>query len=262
MTITIQQAIDTIIAAVPGGPPPDTVDTVKIGDPTQPLTGIVTTFLATVEVTEQAAQFGANLIITHEPIFYNHRDETDWFAGKSTYEAKRRLIEQQRVVIWRFHDLLHTLQPDPTVAGLLDQLEWIASALPEQLHLCHIPSMTLRQFADWVKTGCVSKRSRCGRSRHDVSGHCAAARLSGPGRADRRARAGGGRCRHHRRDQRVGDQRVPARCDAARPGERVACARPHGQRGAGHALGHALASARLPGVDIRFVPTGRMFHWL
>ena len=83
MTITIQQAIDTIIAAVPGGPPPDTVDTVKIGDPTQPLTGIVTTFLATVEVIEQAAQLGANLIITHEPIFYNHRDETDWLAGKS-----------------------------------------------------------------------------------------------------------------------------------------------------------------------------------
>ena len=81
MTITIQQAIDTIIAAVPGGPPPDTVDTVKIGDPTQPLTGIVTTFLATVEVIEQAAQLGANLIITHEPIFYNHRDETDWLAG-------------------------------------------------------------------------------------------------------------------------------------------------------------------------------------
>ena len=153
MTITIQQAIDTIIAAVPpGGPPPDTVDTVKIGDPTQPLTGIVTTFLATVEVIEQASQLGANLIITHEPIFYNHRDETDWLADKPVYEAKRRLIEQQRVVIWRFHDLLHTLEPDPTVAGLLDELEWIACALPEQLHLCRIPPMTLRQLADWVKT--------------------------------------------------------------------------------------------------------------
>ena len=88
MTITIQQAIDAIIsavpgAAVPGTPPQDTVDTVKIGDPAQPLTGIVTTFLATVEVIEQASQLGANLIITHEPIFYNHRDESGLAGGQT-----------------------------------------------------------------------------------------------------------------------------------------------------------------------------------
>jgi hypothetical protein len=35
ISITIQQAIDTISATVPGGPPRDTVDTVKIGDPAQ-----------------------------------------------------------------------------------------------------------------------------------------------------------------------------------------------------------------------------------
>jgi len=39
MSTTIQQAIDTIIAAVPGALAQDTVDTVKIGDPAQPLAG-------------------------------------------------------------------------------------------------------------------------------------------------------------------------------------------------------------------------------
>lgn len=31
MTVTIQEAIDTIIASVPGAPDPETVDTVKLG---------------------------------------------------------------------------------------------------------------------------------------------------------------------------------------------------------------------------------------
>jgi len=112
MTLSIQNAIDTIIASVPGAPFPDTVDTVKLGDAAQDITGIVVTFLATCEVIEQAVQLGANLIITHEPTFYNHRDTTDWLSHHPSYQAKRRLIEESRIVIWRFHDYLHSLPPD------------------------------------------------------------------------------------------------------------------------------------------------------
>lgn len=67
--ITIQEAIYRIQQEVPGEIPDDTVDQFKIGDPTRPLTGIVTTFIATCGVIEQAAALGANLIITHEPTF-------------------------------------------------------------------------------------------------------------------------------------------------------------------------------------------------
>jgi hypothetical protein len=87
MTWTIQQAIDTIIASVPGAPFADTVDTVKIGDSSQELTGIVITFLATCDVIEEAAKVGANLLITHEPTFYNHPDETGWLSKHPVYEA-------------------------------------------------------------------------------------------------------------------------------------------------------------------------------
>src|SRR5688572_5552323 len=107
MTLTIQQAIDAIIADVPGAPFPDTVDTVKIGDPTQLLAGIAITFLASYQVIQQAAQLGANLIITHEPTFYGHLDDTDWLKEDPVYAAKRQLIEQHNLVIWRFHDYLH-----------------------------------------------------------------------------------------------------------------------------------------------------------
>ena len=151
MTLTIQNAIDTIIASVPGAPFPDTVDTVKLGDAAQDITGIVVTFLATCEVIEQAVQLGANLIITHEPTFYNHPDTTDWLNHHPIYQAKRRLIEESRIVIWRFHDYLHSLPPDSTVMGLIKELNWEANGFPEQPYWCQIQPMTLWELAQWVK---------------------------------------------------------------------------------------------------------------
>ncbi|HLO15375.1 MAG TPA: Nif3-like dinuclear metal center hexameric protein [Anaerolineales bacterium] len=151
MTLTIQQAIDLIISAVPGAPFSDTVDTVKAGDPSQELTGVIVTFMATCEVIEQAMQLGANLIITHEPTFYNHRDSTDWLGQHASYIAKRQLIEKSGVVIWRFHDYLHSLPPDSTSMGLLQALDWEAQALPDEPYFCMIAPMTLLELGQRVK---------------------------------------------------------------------------------------------------------------
>ena len=52
-----------------------------------------TTFLATRAVVQRAVDVGANLIITHEPVYYGHRDEVDWLADDPVYQAKRRLID-------------------------------------------------------------------------------------------------------------------------------------------------------------------------
>jgi len=51
-TVTAQEVIDLIIENTTGSPLPSgkTVDTFKAGDPAQEVTGIVTTFLATLEV--------------------------------------------------------------------------------------------------------------------------------------------------------------------------------------------------------------------
>jgi len=151
MVMTIQQAIETIIAAVPNAPFPDTVDTLKVGDPSQNLTGIVVTFLANVEVIEQTVQLGANLIIAHEPLFYNHLDKTDWLSNDPVYQAKRRLIEENGIVIWRFHDYLHSIPPDATVMGLLHELNWEANVSPEGPFLSDIEPMTLLEVGGWIK---------------------------------------------------------------------------------------------------------------
>ncbi len=52
-----------------------TVDTFKAGNPDTVVKGIATSFSATLDVCQRAAASGKNLIIVHEPTFYNHLDE-------------------------------------------------------------------------------------------------------------------------------------------------------------------------------------------
>jgi putative NIF3 family GTP cyclohydrolase 1 type 2 len=151
MSLTIQTAIDTVITSIPGAPFPDTVDVIKLGDAQQNITGIVVTFLATCDVIKQAIKLGANLIITHEPVFYNHLDSTDWLRHHPVYVAKRRLVEENRLVIWRFHDYLHSLPPDSTVMGLVKALNWESNQSSEQPDLCHIQPITLLELGQLIK---------------------------------------------------------------------------------------------------------------
>lgn len=147
MGTTIQDVIDTILRAVPGAPLEDTVDTVKSGDPTQEATSIVTTFLASHEVIERAVDLGANLIITHEPTFYNHRDEVNWLEGDPVYQAKRRLLEENDIVVWRFHDHWHLHRPDGILTGVVKVLGWEEYADAEAPVVYHIPPTSLRDLA-------------------------------------------------------------------------------------------------------------------
>jgi putative NIF3 family GTP cyclohydrolase 1 type 2 len=148
---TVQEVINTIITAIPGAQFPETLDTLKVGNPEQKVRGIAVTFLATYRVIEQAIRQGANLIITHEPLFYNHYDVTDWLRANQVYEAKRRLLEEHQIAVWRFHDYLHTLHPDPVVMGLLKALDWTKYAIPEQPQLCQLPSRSLRDLVTELK---------------------------------------------------------------------------------------------------------------
>jgi putative NIF3 family GTP cyclohydrolase 1 type 2 len=130
---------------------PTTVDTVKSGDSSRPITGIVTTFLATSAVIERAAALGANLVIPHEPVFYNHLDDTSWLSDDPVYQAKRRLLDAHGIVVWRLHDHIHLRRPDGILAGVLQDLGWEAYVRPDPPFLCVIPPMSLRALAGLLK---------------------------------------------------------------------------------------------------------------
>lgn len=152
MQRTAQDVISAIIAGVPGAPFPETVDTLKTGEAEQQVKAVAVTFMASYEVIEKAIQLGVELIITHEPTFYCHTDETDWLEHDPIYQAKRRLIDEHHIAIWRFHDYLHALQPDPTLTGLLQALDWTTYALPEQPFVCQLPSRSLHDLTLEIKS--------------------------------------------------------------------------------------------------------------
>jgi putative NIF3 family GTP cyclohydrolase 1 type 2 len=123
-TLTIREVIDLIIKSVPTGPLSSTVDTIKSGDPEQPVKGIVTTMFATMEVIRKTAALGANFIIAHEPTFYNHADETGWLANDDVYKYKEDLLKKNNIVVWRCHDYIHTHKPDGVFMGVITALGW------------------------------------------------------------------------------------------------------------------------------------------
>ena len=158
--MTIQEAIDAIRAATGAAPLADTVDTVKSGDPSGPLTGVVTTFMATAAVLTRAAELGANLVIPHEPLFYNHRDEVDWLADDPVYLAKRRLLDAHGLVVWRFHDYWHRTRPDGILSGMLPRLGGRREGEHERPCIVPLAPTTLADIAAHLKArlGAVAVR--------------------------------------------------------------------------------------------------------
>ena len=78
-----------------------TRDKVLYGNPHQECTGIITTCWASVDVIREAAKRGANLIIAHEALFWNHGDHTDWLQEENnqSFLAKKKLLDEAGIVV-------------------------------------------------------------------------------------------------------------------------------------------------------------------
>jgi putative NIF3 family GTP cyclohydrolase 1 type 2 len=127
-----------------------TVDTFKAGSPQAEVRGIATTGMATFEVLQRAAKARRNFVITHEPTFYNHLDQTANLESDSIYQAKQRFIKDNDLIVWRFHDHAHALRPDPLVAGSARMLGWTKYASPTEPRIYVVPTTTLRALASDV----------------------------------------------------------------------------------------------------------------
>lgn len=132
----------------------ETVDTFKAGNPDTRVTGIAVTMMATMDVLERAAASGKNLIITHEPTFYNHLDKLDVLEQKETdgvLAAKLAFIAKHNLVVWRFHDHWHRRKPDGIVAGMVRALGWGEYQDPKNEYLFTIPEITIEKLAADLK---------------------------------------------------------------------------------------------------------------
>ena len=101
-----------------------TCDIVQYGDPEKECTGIVTTCCPTAAVIRKAAQLGYNFVLGHEPLFYDGWDETDWLQENGVYQAKKQLLDETGIVVYRDHDHMHNQRPDGIFSGLTKLLGW------------------------------------------------------------------------------------------------------------------------------------------
>jgi len=132
----------------------ETVDTFKAGDPETRVTGVAVTMMATYDVLERAAAAGQNLVITHEPTFYNHLDEFTEIPEKESdpvLAQKLAFIKEHHLVVWRFHDHWHMRQPDGIEAGMVHALGWEAFQDKQNQYYFTIPETTLEKLAAELK---------------------------------------------------------------------------------------------------------------
>ncbi len=101
------------MAAIPMDPD-RTVDVIKVGDGEKEVACVAVTMFGSPSVIKAAKAAGANVLIVHEPLFYNHED-TD-MPYPQCFD-KKKLIEEAGLTVFRFHDYAHAMAPDLIYEG-------------------------------------------------------------------------------------------------------------------------------------------------
>ncbi|MBO5415060.1 MAG: Nif3-like dinuclear metal center hexameric protein [Clostridia bacterium] len=115
------KAIELIKELNEGASTPErTCDTIKAGNPERELFKVGVTMFATVDTVRQAKEWGADMLIVHEPTYYDHMEVVT--EETPVILAKRALIEESGIVIYRYHDNMHFRDVDAIAEGELHYL--------------------------------------------------------------------------------------------------------------------------------------------
>ncbi len=98
------------------------VDTFKCGDPEKTVKKVAVAMFGTYKLIKEAKEWGADLLIVHEPIYYNHYDSVSGLENDPVYLKKSELIRESGMVICRLHDHMHHARPDRIGLGEMELL--------------------------------------------------------------------------------------------------------------------------------------------
>jgi putative NIF3 family GTP cyclohydrolase 1 type 2 len=128
-----------------------TVDNFKAGDPNTKLKGIAVCMFADIQTLKEAVKQNCNFIITHEPVFYNHTDETESFSDDPVFQDKMKFIKENKLVIFRFHDHIHRTEPDGISHGMINKLGLKNYAVNGSQTFFKIPEISLSDYSYKLK---------------------------------------------------------------------------------------------------------------
>ncbi|WP_315094475.1 Nif3-like dinuclear metal center hexameric protein [uncultured Cellulomonas sp.] len=153
MTVTARQVSERIAAHVGVPPRPATVDGFLAGDPDAPVRGVAVTMMATLDVLHRAAEQGLDLVITHEPLYFDHHGASDAILeseGDPVYAAKSRFVAQNGLVVLHLHDAWHDRRPDGILTGTARALGWLDAERAGAPGVYDLPRTTLGELAAHV----------------------------------------------------------------------------------------------------------------
>lgn len=119
-------------------------DTFVDGDPEATVTGVAVTLFPTHEVLRSAAEKGLNFVLCHEPLYFDGvAQEADPTREDPVLAEKRRLVRDEGLVVFRFHDQIHRMTPDGIHRGVVDALGWESGRVGPGIELFKLPETTL-----------------------------------------------------------------------------------------------------------------------
>jgi putative NIF3 family GTP cyclohydrolase 1 type 2 len=146
-TLTARQIINQMQAQLSCPWSQETVDTFKTGNPDDLVTGVAVCMFANMGTLQNAVAKNCNLLIVHEPTFYNHLDKTDMLEDNPVYQAKMAYIKKHKLIIFRFHDHWHRTVPDGIYVGMIEKLGWKNNQVDNSMLFFKFNEQTVGGFA-------------------------------------------------------------------------------------------------------------------
>jgi len=128
--MTLKELDEFFVQLDPAKRTPDGRDGIKWGDPDAEVYAVATTWMATMDVINRAAEAGCNVIVAHEPTFYwddvrSEKAEWEIAAEHATpVEEKKKLLDEHGIGVMRIHDLWDHFPDYGITAGLAQALRW------------------------------------------------------------------------------------------------------------------------------------------
>ncbi|MBO5273454.1 MAG: Nif3-like dinuclear metal center hexameric protein [Clostridia bacterium] len=117
--MTAQEIISHLFSEVPNGKLIGNWDICAAGNPETEVTKVAVAMFGTIDLIKQVKIWGAQLLIVHEPLFYDNPDNAP--SGELAI-AKKKIMDDSGMVIYRYHDHPHSVTPDLIGAGMFKYL--------------------------------------------------------------------------------------------------------------------------------------------
>ncbi len=122
--MNVQNVMDEIFSWCADDKPQDytnSCDTLKCGNSETEVTKVAVSMFATPDLIREVTDWGAELLIVHEPTFYDHFDNR--LENDPVTAAKVKLLEDSGLSVWRYHDHPHHKLKDMIGEGEIKYLE-------------------------------------------------------------------------------------------------------------------------------------------